>query len=343
MLLRAARYMPLPLLLILSPPALAQDKLKIQGIAGGDNVVVMLDARTGPGPGGCKQDAIRRSTGVADLGNLLAPSADCPSELAILSKGNAMKFESPVTTWTDSAGDVHTVVLDRLIDVPVKVWVADHAGKARPQRHVKRTKAVYLMNRVGMRLDFEIEDVSANTDAVRIINAGLVSPAKDELECTQLKDIQDSQWYTPKTLNVYYVTLKSTGRNCALLKKPTAGDCREDDPGGDGNITFIGTDAHRGVLAHELGHAFGLRPGAESCGGHTNNMKGFGKDNIMWVSKNANMNHFSLGQVFRMNTHSGSMLVRNGQRPDLGRSCPTSAKGPGCPPLEIDWPGHGSK
>ena len=42
---------------------------------------------------------------------------------------------------------------------------------------------------------------------------------------------------------------------------------------GDANITFIGGNANLATLAHEIGHAFGLRPGDQ--GGHTNNFQGF--------------------------------------------------------------------
>jgi hypothetical protein len=55
-------------------------------------------------------------------------------------------------------------------------------------------------------------------------------------------------------------------------------------------------------------------------------------------------NHFSLGQVFRMNTQrdvwGGTMLIENGLRPGPGRECPPSDGSAKCPALQTDWPGR---
>ena len=73
---------------LLSPasPAIA-DKLTINGIDGGDRVVVLVHARTAPGAGGCELMEATRSTGELSLGNLLP---GCEPWIAILSKKNRM-------------------------------------------------------------------------------------------------------------------------------------------------------------------------------------------------------------------------------------------------------------
>ena len=64
--------------------------------------------------------------------------------------------------------------------------------------------------------------------------------------------------------------------------------------------------ANIATLAHEIGHAFGLRPA--NSGGHTNGVAGFGDNNIMWGGGPPTRNVFSLGQAFRMNTHTETTM-----------------------------------
>ena len=108
---------------------------------------------------------------------------------------------------------------------------------------------------------------------------------------------------------------------------------------GNGNINRIGTTANIASLTHEIGHAFGLRP-ADS-GGHTNALPGFGSNNIMQGGGLPTRDHFSLGQAFRMNTHSdafgGTMLIQNGLRPGPGRTCLPLTTNSMCPALNLDW------
>jgi hypothetical protein len=110
----------------------------------------------------------------------------------------------------------------------------------------------------------------------------------------------------------------------------------------DANITFIGPDANETTLAHELGHAYGLRP--ISCGAHA-----FGPDfpdNIMIsdeMSSNVTRAKLTLGQVFRMNTHKdawgGTMLIKNNIPKRVPRSCfPEEPPNASCPTLEHPWP-----
>src|SRR5262245_51508022 len=110
---------------LVASPAIAEDRLKIDAIADSDNVVVMIDARTSAGAGGCGNDRISRSTGESALGNLRS-AGGCRSEIAIFPSGNAMLLEK--ATWTNQAEDVHTSTLNPIIDAPVIVWIANPAA-----------------------------------------------------------------------------------------------------------------------------------------------------------------------------------------------------------------------
>lgn len=331
--------------LAVSASIAAQDRLEIENIADSDNVVVMLDARTKVGSNGCKSDVFR-SRGDAERGNLRSP-AGCRSEIVVLSTGNAMKLQERVA-WTDKAGETRTVTLDPIIDVPVRVWIANGAGEAMPRRDMDRANEIYKKNKVGVNFVPKYEDVSTDPDKVNAIKAGIgATQDGTDLECKDgIKSIRSNKAiHAERTLNVYYVDLpfRGAGRNCAIMRTPRSCRSTSADRKGDGNISYIGTGADRVTLAHELGHAFGLRPGP--CGGHTTKLKPFTRNNVMWSDPddpNPDADHFSLGQVFRMNTQAdkwgGTMLIANGRRSGPGRRCPPMSVSGACPPLAVDWP-----
>ena len=327
----------LSLLGFATSPAIAQDRLKIQNIVGGSVVVLIRNAE------GCSKDLVLRSSGEATLGNL-RPPAGCAAEIAIFSQGNAMYLESPVNTWTDGSGDVHTVKLQPSIDVRVSVWVPNETLVKRAAKEMETAKDLYKKNMVGVRFVPNIRlisSVSTDPNAIKIISDG-IQAVQNDLVCQNLGTIKGREFFTAGTLNVYYVDKEFTGRNCAILATPPV--CTKDAtafPPGDGNITFIGSKATSTTLAHEFGHAFGLRP--RDCGAHTNDLPGFGPENIMAAQGGDERVQFSLGQVFRMNTHmdqwGGTMLIANRLRPAPGRECPLNLpRSATCPALNAKWP-----
>ena len=306
---------------LVAPASIAlADKLKIDGIVGGDRVVVLIHARTKPGASGCMPHkvSVSRSTGELSLGNLLA---GCEPWVAVLSTNNAMGLATPV--WTDGAQDERSVDLKPVVEVPVSVWIVNPAAADEAIDHIANANFLFQKNKVGVQFDPKYRRVSG--EAVATIEEGFKIREDNTYRCLNIRQIQRSGFYDRKTLNVYYINQAATGRNCAITRG-----------GGDGNITFIGTVANRATLAHEFGHAFGLRPGDD--GGHADDDD---TGNIMNAGGTSRRHLFTAGQVFRMNTHDdewgGTMLIKNGQRRGPVRKCPPLTTSASCPALMTNW------
>jgi hypothetical protein len=278
--------------------------IRLTNNTGADNVVIMADLRDSSG---CRNDNIYRTTTEVGIGNALT-NGTCNSEVSVFSDNNAMSFQPGVTTWTNSPGDIHTVNLQPILNVPVSVWVANAGSMATAVNDVANANLLYNQNNVGVQFTATFNNVSGNATAVTTIGNG----------CANAAAVQASAWYTANTLNAYYVAGAFTGVNCGL----------------DRNINYIGTTANLGSLPHEFGHAYGLRP--SGAGGHTNGLAGFGNNNIMWGGGPGTRNHFSAGQAFRINVDTGSMLNANGNRTGVIRSCPPNVSDTLCPALALD-------
>jgi len=334
------------------PPTLPKDRLKIEGLDPGEEVIVMLDA---PTDAGCKQgpldEWVFRSTGITAFEeNLLSPSTTCRSEIAVFSKNHAMKWQTLV--WTDAIGDTRTVTLDPLVVRKLYVWIKDEADRDRAEREAAEAQRLFLENRVGVYLDWVVQKWSAVLDPTSTVPVSEIDAiveggvSGDSLLCPlpERDAIRAQPFYVANALNVYYVNKAWQGRNCAIQDVPFSCIYSELPPWfvkSDANITFIGTKSTLTTLAHEIGHAFGLRP--MSCHGHTDWVSDFSPDNIMWSGTQARTT-LRLGQVFRMNTHQddwgGTMLIPN-DPPLAGRvpqPCFPDKSGPACPRLELDWP-----
>jgi hypothetical protein len=328
------------LMLVSSVPAGANgDQLQIAGMESGESVVVMWIGRTSAG---CMEEhQILNSTGDVQLPNLLpepenlSPEEKCVSEIAVFSRKHAMVHES-VDTWTDSPGDVRIVQLKPLITVPISVWTTGNADEQRARRDMETAGRLFTTNRVGIKLDPRYRRMSV--DMANRIEAE---------KCRIAEALKASPFYTANTLNVYYLGDPGlSSRNCAIVETPP--DCENANliPVADGNITYITGRSTVTTLAHELGHAFGLRP--SKCGGHTNpeetpQLSGlFGPDNIMWAAGDSKRQNFTPGQVFRMNVQKdqwgGTMLIKNEMRPGPGRECPSVLASRSCPALHMPWP-----
>lgn len=331
------------------PPPLPKDRLKIEGLDPGEEVIVMLDA---PTDAGCKDGGtgtgewVFPSTGLTIFEeNLLSPSSTCRSEIAVFSKNHAMKWQP--LEWTNAVGDTRTVTLDPLIEEDLYVWVKDDATAVIAEEHAEEAQRLFLENRVGVKLNYKVQKWSeapgAPSNAYAIIHQGV---SWDGLLCPlpQIAAIQAQPFYVANALNVYYVDRGWQGRNCAISDVPLSFCITSPTPDflkADANITFIGTTATASDIGHEIGHAYGLRP--ISCKGHVDWATGFWTDNIMW-SGTQTRTTLSLGQIFRMNTHAddwgGTMLIPN--NPALSgrvpQHCFPHQSSAACPLLEVHWP-----
>ena len=325
------------------PPLRLEDRLRIQGLAPGEDAAVIMDARkaTGchDGSAGASSEWVFGSSGSNAFENLRVPGT-CNSEIAVFSANHAVHLES-VTTWTDAPGDVHTVTLQPLKDVDVHLWVMDDATAATAHQHIAIARDLYIENRVGVRFVptvRKLADVTTDSNPGSVVDGGISVSGS---HCLALPPIQAKPYYTPNTLNVYYVNKPFRGRNCATKATPT--DCLLDPvlhPPGDANIIFIGSGAATTSLAHEIGHAYGLRPAW--CDGHTENVVGIPADNLMNALGGDERSTLTLGQVFRMHTHAdpwgGTMLIRNNYPTRVGRTCMPNLFSATCPALTVDWP-----
>lgn len=298
----SSRYVALP---CIKPPRL-QDKLVLNNNTGSDSAIAMLDHRTA----GCNNDQITRTTGTANMGNLKSKAA-CRSTVSVFSDNNAMSYEPNVTTWTDLVLDKHTVNLQPIITVPVSVWATTNAQLTTAQNDFANANLLYNQNNVGIQFNPTYNNVSGNAAAINTIGTWCPTAAT-------VGNLQGSAWYTANRLNLYYVNSAFTGVNC----------------GQDRNMNFIGTTANLGSLPHEIGHAYGLRP--SGSWGHTNTVPGFGNNNIMWGGGPGTRNNFTVGQSFRLNTDTTSMLNANGDRAGPTETCLPNVSNTICPALGLD-------
>lgn len=309
-----------------------------------DHPVVLADL---PSSAGCRDDATAENYSPipgdqVPIGQASPPpSPPCPSEVAVLSKNHALSFEPGVNPPWTNGGEVHPVTLQPTISVDVSVWLVRTGANTCSSSTEEPTcwsgdfsyvNSLLTDNRVGVLLAGFATDLSGDSTAVSTIGSA----------CDKVASIQSSSWYTPGRLNVYYVSGVAGGDGGTGLQ------C-SDAPRAGPNIIFIGSAASASTLAHEIGHAYGLRP--TGSGGHTNlfNPPQFSSSNIMWAGGGSGRDYFSLGQVFRMNVHPSSMLNVNCEPPwstdpaDCERRAPTRYCEPSqvdqsCPPLSLGPP-----
>lgn len=286
--------------------ATLQDRIRTNGNTTSDSTIVLADYRQAA----CENDRIHRSTTSVGIGNAVA-NGGCNSDVAVFSDDNAMSFQTDVTTWTAVAGDTHDVNLQPILTAPVTVWLARAGAAAAAANDLANANLLYNTNNVGVQFAATVNDVSGNAAAVNTIGTG----------CDNAAAVQGSAFFTAGRLNVYYVDSAFTGVNCGL----------------NFNINYIGTTSNIGSLPHEFGHAYGMRP---TNGGHVNAIAGFGNNNIMWGGGPATRNWFTVGQAFRLNVHTPSMLNANGTRTGPTRNCLPLTTSNICPALALDAAPH---
>lgn len=265
-------------------------------------VTVLLDGRRAA----CANDERVSGTGSIPVGNILTPGS-CPSELAAFAESHAMHLLAPLAAWTDAGGDVVSISMTSLLDVPLAVWIMhqnrSNTRAAEVEVEVNRAAQLYDTGQCGVEFTAAVSDVSRRSFPSDLLGAG----------CDRLADFK-AVGFQAGRVNVYYTRTANgfQGLQC---------------PDGNSDILLIGATINDSeTLAHELGHALSW--------GHWNTTQGNGGDNLM-LSPGSFRNSLSLGQCFRANANSGSVLNRLSVRTGPTRDCPDGVATASCPALAI--------
>ena len=307
-----------------------QDQVVLQKAAAGDDPVVVLE--------GCQDPVGFAASGPVDLGEV--GPGKCSPALAVFARNHSLMESRPA--WTSGRDNVGIVMGPAPRRVEVDLYVASGASDAETwlTNDLSRATTIYDEARTGITfLQHKVVPRDQLTDA---------DMARIGRGCAQVDLLQGSALYDAARINVYLVSSilhdgdhTARGYNCY---EPGEGNTN-----GAPNIVYISVLRHSTTtLAHELGHALGLRG---KCG-HAGSAKlvkipGLDSSNVMWtrlVSSSVRKQiHFALGQGYRMNAHAnswanaaGAAVSAPGVEP---RQCQSGPDGDApCLPLAFDLP-----
>jgi hypothetical protein len=322
-----SRRLFLPPLLLLStlgcsntPPSVSSesaDSIELVSKLGSGQATVVLDGRRDD----CVIDEVVRGSGQMPVTNLRRPEG-CHSEVAVFASDNESKLLGP--GWTDG-NDAIKVTMTRTLEIPLAIWIlySSEFGDNNNFAFVKSvvTTEVSLASKL---FDTEQCGVTFTIDDNDIIDKQTDFPyhlangdCNDPQTLAEFKNVG----FQSGKVNVYYImsVVGNQGRSCL---------------DGRSNVILIGDRRTDVILAHELGHALSLD--------HPNDLadyQGVPSDNMMMRTPST-PGSLTLGQCFRANFHTGSLLVRSGFR-QSNRDCPhpttsASTKTNDCPALNLE-------
>lgn len=267
----------------------------------------------------------------------LVASAGCEPSLAVFTREFAPTIESTATSVlaTNSPPGIR---LSRRIDVNVFFWIIVNAGDLDTdgdgvddikeadyiassteelEDELIAANTIFEANLAGIHLVGDFPLGAKTSSVLTAASGGCGFGTWDTL----------TEGYKEEGLNVYFSSAASN-ESCNSNRK----------------VIYI-RETFPSILAHEIGHAFGLTPAEE--GGHVNLFSatdaayghGFGNNNVMWDENTDSVirDQLTIGQVYRMHSHRNSVLFDLvGGSQSAMRTCYPRDRGPRCPPLKLD-------
>ena len=182
--------------------------------------------------------------------------------------------------------------LPALARLPLKVWAHRGADPIAIRDHVANLNLILNgLNPAGM--VFDLRSVSTPPpEAWELIGHN----------CWNEHEVRRSEWFDRDAANVYYHPTPDVSARC----------CH----GGD--MIFLPAGSPLGRLAHEIGHALGLRGDSDGSNaryddGHTDSLPSsnpFTEANIMWRGNATLRHHLTLGQIAWMHGSASSILPK---------------------------------
>lgn len=181
--------------------------------------------------------------------------------------------------------------------LPLKVWAHRGANAIEIRDHVANVNLILnVLNPAGV-----------------VFDLGSIAPPPPEAwelighNCWNDHEVRRSRYFEREAVNVYYHSTPDVSARC----------CQQ------GDMVFLPPGSPLGRLAHEIGHALGLRGDNDESGliyddGHPDVLpepNPFTPDNIMWRANAVLRHHLTLGQIAWMQGSERSILTRIGKAP----------------------------
>ena len=310
-----------------APAAAGEDNDRIALINGPTQSVVSLN---GKGRTLCYFGKLIPGAGTIDLQDRMESPSTCASSVAAFASDRAAQL-AVAPPWTHDPAHPLELHMQPTVVVPIHFYMPQGWDPQDASDEMDTATGLYAINRVG----------------VRFVPAGVTfytGPAVAS-SCSGVGALVTAGMYDPLTINVYYVQQVNgadtfLGYNCFAFPLTVQGIAATGE-----NIIFLASHRLSTTLAHELGHALGLR----LLVGHTSTAGGFTNKNLMmgavtWVEQAA-QNHFSLGQAYRMSFDRSSWINHPSPtktvsiRTGVTRACQATqagVMGDECPPLVLD-------